>query len=106
MKPAQIILQLEEIADIILSREQQEIMIDIARRNKSASLIIDNWKLFVTNERSKDVNEFNEWFIEMIEKPEQFPLMPWDKEPQEGDKLTIEEKLDRLGVEPPKNLLI
>jgi hypothetical protein len=78
MKPAQIILKLEEIADVILTRHEQAIMIDIARRNKSASLLIDNWKLFVVNEKSKNVEEFAEWFAEMVEKPEQFPLMPWD----------------------------
>lgn len=78
MKPSQIILQLEDIADKIMTREEQAIMIDIARRNKSASLLIENWKLFVINEKSSNVEEFNEWFIEMVEKPEQFPLMPWD----------------------------
>lgn len=73
MRIAEIILRLEDIADRILSKDEQSLLIDLARKQKSAGIVIDNWELFIRR-GGKDASEF----IESMDDDNVFPDMPWE----------------------------
>lgn len=77
MKKGELILQLENIAGRMFTKDDQHLFIDLAVKKQSASIVIDNYKLFCINEKTTDVKHFIEWFEEMIDNPEEFPGMPW-----------------------------
>ena len=72
MKPSQIILQLEDIANRIFTKEEQIMMIDLCKKQKSYNIVTENYQMFSAREGNSDVENFCEWFEETMDQPE-FP---------------------------------